>query len=52
MLEVNAEVVFLPERLLYWCKKVFITVYSFTTLAAYEVIMVSFLCIVVGKMVA
>ena len=52
MFEISPEVKILPERPLHRREKVFIAIYSFTTLAAYQVMMMPFLGVVIDKLIA
>jgi len=51
MIEVNTEAVFLRERFLNRCEKVFITFYGFTASTAHQVMVVFFFSMVIDRMV-
>jgi hypothetical protein len=51
MFKVCAESVFLSKSFRHRLKKVFITIYSFTALAAYQVVMMPFLGMVINRFI-
>jgi hypothetical protein len=50
--EVNLKAVFLSKQPLQWCKQVFIAIYSLAALVAYQVMMVTFLGMVIDELFA